>query len=391
MDVDWQNLLENLWRSPVGPLFVGLVFALPPLAGFAWLLYFLLGLPLRRQERARFFLDLVELNLKEGRSVEQSIVSLSHSREPSVGVKFHLLAAHLENGLPLGTALERTRCFLPPALTAMLKAGAETGDLARVMPACRVLLKDGAAQVFNAQHYLAVMVFWTPAMFVLLRVLSVSVWPRFREILKDMAPGTELNPVLTWLPDNALVTVLLLGVPLLFYAGALLYIGGPRLAGWLRIGLPGLSDALFWFLPWHRRRQLRDFSALLAVLLDAGLPEEKAVTLAAECAPNSIFQRRAARVVEALHQGEKLTDAVRHLDDAGEFRWRLANAAHGGGFLAALRGWHEALDAQAFQLEQTAAQALTTGLVLFNGLIVGVTAVATFDLLITILLAVDPW
>ena len=391
MDLDWQNLLENLWQSPLGPLFVGLVFGLLPLAGFSYLLYFLLGLPLRRQERARFFLDLVELTLKEGRSVEQSIVSLSHSRDASVGVKFHLLAAYLENGLPLGAALERTRGFLPPALAAMLKAGGETGQLARVIPACRVMLKDGVARVFSAQHYLALLVFWTPAMFALLRMLSVFVWPKFREILKDMAPGATLNPALAWVPDNALVATLALGLPLLFYVAALLYIGGPRLAGWLRVGLPGLSDALFWFLPWQRRRQQRDFSALLAVLLDAGLPEDKAVTFAAECAANAIFERRAARVVDGLRRGEKLTEAVRHLDDAGEFRWRLANAAHGGGgFLAALRGWHEALDAQAFQQEQTAAQVFTTGLVLFNGLIVGVTAVATFQMLITILLAVDP-
>jgi hypothetical protein len=55
------------------------------------------------------------------------------------------------------------------------------------------------------------------------------------------------------------------------------------------------------------------------------------------------------------------------------------------GFLSALSGWIEALDAKAFQQEQAAAQLLTTGLVLFNGFLVGFLAVNVFLVLTTMI------
>ena len=74
------------------------------------------------------------------------------------------------------------------------------------------------------------------------------------------------------------------------------------------------------------------------------------------------------------------------LDDSGEFHWRLANAIHGrDGFIAALRGWFEALDARAFQQEQAAAQTLTTALVLWNGFVIGVFVVGMFNVLTNII------
>ena len=130
----------------------------------------------------------------------------------------------------------------------------------------------------------------------------------------------------------------------------------------------------------------RDFSVMLALLLDVEVPEDKAVRLAAESTANRVFLMRAERVVADLRQGVKLTEAVRWLDDAGEFRWRLRNAAQAGrGFVAALDGWHETLEAKAFQQEQIASQTITTGFVFLNGLMVSLIAVALFQLLIAVI------
>jgi type II secretory pathway component PulF len=123
----------------------------------------------------------------------------------------------------------------------------------------------------------------------------------------------------------------------------------------------------------------RDFSTLLALLLDSGVPEPEAVALAADGTANAVFRRRAARAVESLRQGVRLTQAVQSLDDSGEFAWRLANAVHGHtGFLGALAGWHESLDAKAFQQEQAAAHGITSALVLWSGLFVGAIAISVF-------------
>jgi type II secretory pathway component PulF len=122
------------------------------------------------------------------------------------------------------------------------------------------------------------------------------------------------------------------------------------------------------------------------VLLDGGVPEAEAVRLAGESTANEICRRRARRVTDALSRGEKLDDAVRAFDDTGEFHWRLANAVHArGGFLAALRGWHAALDAKAFQQEEVATHAITSGLVILNGVVVGLVAIAMFGLLVMVL------
>src|SRR5690242_529661 len=69
-----------------------------PMVGSVYLVYFLLTLPMRRAERGRLFLDLIELGLKQGRTPEAAIVSASASRDPSLGARFHLLAAYLERG-----------------------------------------------------------------------------------------------------------------------------------------------------------------------------------------------------------------------------------------------------------------------------------------------------
>ena len=145
-------------------------------------------------------------------------------------------------------------------------------------------------------------------------------------------------------------------------------------------------DWIAWRVPWKRKRLQRTFSAMLAVLLDGGVPEVEAVRLAGECTANEICRKRTARILAALQQGTKLDDAVRAFDDSGEFHWRLANATHArGGFLNALRGWHEALDAKAFQQEETTAHVLTTGVVILNGVLVALIATAMFGIFVALL------
>src|SRR6059058_864738 len=82
-------------------------------AGVIYLFYFLLTLPMRRSERARLFLDLLELGLKEGRSPDKAIIEASASHDTAPGVRFHLLAAHLESGMKFSDALAKVPRLLP--------------------------------------------------------------------------------------------------------------------------------------------------------------------------------------------------------------------------------------------------------------------------------------
>src|SRR4030095_6380685 len=97
--------LHTLTTLVVLFLFYVVVGVLPSLAG-AYLLYFLLTLPMRRNERARIFLDCLELGLSQGKMAEESIIAVSSSRDRVFGARFYVLGESLRSGARLSDALK---------------------------------------------------------------------------------------------------------------------------------------------------------------------------------------------------------------------------------------------------------------------------------------------
>jgi type II secretory pathway component PulF len=355
---------------------------------FSVVLHFLLSLPMRRRDRALFFLDLVETVVSRGQPVEQAILSAAENQDRAIGVRFFMVAAHIEGGARLGEALEKVPSFLPPQVNAMIRAGEKLGDLRKVLPACREVLRVAPDTVRTTMHYMvAILLLFAPAAIFLISLLSMFVVPKFKDVAGGM--GVEVWPLAQFvfaLNDHFILVGFEAALFLALLAVAAVYIGGPGLVRWFQFRNVPVVDWLTWRIPWKRKKLLRAFSAMLAVLLDCGLPEAEAIRLAGESTANEICRRRAQRVIAALATGAKLEEAVRTFDDTGEFHWRLSNATHAqGGFLRALRGWHEALDAQAFQQEETATHALTSGLVILNGVVVGLIAIGMFGMLVMLL------
>lgn len=377
--------MEHFFTGFLAALLWALVFMLP-VGVFSTFLHFLLSLPMQRRDRARFFLDLLETALERGQSIEHAILSAAETRDRAMGVRFYMLAAHIENGARLGEALEKVPSFLPPQVNAMLRAGEKLGDLKKVLPACREVLRITPDTVRSTTHYMvAILLVFAPIAIWLISLLMIFVVPRFKEVAAGM--GVQVWPLAQFVFANAFKLVLFEAV--LFFilmAVAIFYIGGPGLVRWAQFRWFPILDWLAWQTPWKRKKLLRAFSAMLAVLLDGGVPEAEAVRLAGDSTANDICRGRTLRIIAALEKGVKLDEAVRAFDDNGEFHWRLTNAVHArGGFLAALRGWHEALDAKAFQQEETATHLMTSGLVLVNGLVVALIATAMFGLLVMVL------
>lgn len=373
------------------------VLGLVPILGLLYVIYFLVTLPMRRNERARGFLDLLELGLKEGHTPEGAIRDAAASQDRSLGARFHLLAAHLQEGLRLSQALEQVPRLLPPQVCAMLRTGERIGGIAKVLPACRLLLRDSTSQVRGALNYLLLLAFIvTPFAVVVPLMIRVKILPSFKAVFEGMLEGAQLPALTKWVfATSELSTMVMLAGLVLLWLLTLFYLGGPRLRQWLEFVLPvGLSawDRLLLRLPWRRKRLQRDFSAMLTLLLEAEVPEAEAVRMAGEATDNAAFARRAATAGRLLVEGQKLPEAVQALDESGEFGWRLGNAlSRGGGFVRALAGWHEALDAKAFQLEQAAAQLTTTFLVLLNGAIVACIVVGMFMALVKLLNMATLW
>jgi type II secretory pathway component PulF len=376
---------SGMWNFVVS-LFCYALFILLPVVFFAAVLHLLYSIPFRRRERARFFLDLIETALLRGQSVEHVILSAAESHDRALSVRFYIVAAHIEGGLKLGESLGKEPCFLPPQISAMLRAGEKLGDLKSVLPACREIRRDAPAAVRSAVHYMvALLLVFSPIAVFMIWIMAEFVFPRFKEVASGV--NVELWPVTKFVfafsPELVMFEVLLF---LLLTFAAVVYVGGPGFVRWFQFrGLP-FVDWIAWRVPWKQKRLQRTFSAMLAVLLDGGVPEAEAVRLAGDCTANEICRRRSLRVIAAIEKGIKLDEAVRAFDDSGEFHWRLTNATHArGGFLKALRGWHEALDAKAFQQEEATAHVVTSGLVILNGLLVALIATAMFGILLAML------
>lgn len=359
---------------------------LAPLCGLLFAGYACFSLPLKRKERARFFLDLLDTALKEGRGVENVFISISETRDCSMGVRFHLFAAYLETGLRFSEALDKVPRLLPPQIARMLKVGAQMGDIRKVLPACRQLLKDAESQTQGAINYLVLLAFAiTPMGIVIFGALETFVMPTFLAVAKEMG-GQNPRGIIFLVEHKSLLISLQILLLMSVWLVAFCYIGGPRLTAWTKSGAAGMIDRLFYSLPWRRKRMERDFSAMLAVLLDSGVPEAEALRLAAGCTANGVFQKKTTLAVAALERGITLPEAVQNLDHSGEFGWRLSHAMRTrGGFMQAILGWNEALDAKAFQQEQATAQTASTGLLLANALLVGFLVISVFGVLISII------
>ena len=374
-----------------------LLLGLLPVIGVLYGIYSLLTLPIRRTERARLFLDLLQLGLDSGRTPEQAIAEAAATRDRSLGVPLRLLAAYLQRGLPLQEALEKVPRLIPPQIRAMLKTGRAIGDVRKVLPACRVSLGGAVSQVRGALNYLLVLSFLaTPFTVIVPLILKVKVMPSYRAIFAGLSEGAMLPPFTRLVLALSSELVALQVASMLFvWLLTVCYLGGPRLRGWVRRISPAaatLVDCVLYWLPWRRKRLQRDFSAILAASLEAGVPEKDAVRLAAQSTANTVFIARGERAAALLAQGIRLPEAIGVLDRSGEFKWRLANALQSNGrFVKALEGWHQALDAKAFQLEQTAAQTATTLLVLLNGFIVAAIVLGMFLPLIALLNRMTLW
>jgi type II secretory pathway component PulF len=360
--------------------------------GLLVIIYLALSTPLRRQERARLFLDLLEDGLRDGQSPEHTIVDISHAHDRTLGPQFHLLAAHIEAGMRLRQALSKVPNLVPRRVAAMLRQYEHVDSLPSILSACRRLLTDASSQSMMAVNYvICIFLLSSPAWLFIPVFFAVRIFPRFKEITEDM--GVKLPPAMTFCLQHS-IAILIVQVGVLVAVCVAAFTSGVtgRAFRWLDPVVKPIGDRLMWRLPWRRKRLLWGFSELLAVFLDEDVSEAKAVQLAAAGTDNRVFMRLGDRIVERLQQGVPLTEAITALDDRGEFRWRLANAAYAhGGFRAALAGWQQGLDAKAFQEEQAASQIITTALVILNGALVALIAFSVFQALTSIVWVVSLW
>ncbi len=143
-----------------------------------------LSRPLRRQERARLFLELLESGIRDGQSPERTIVDISHTHDPTLGPQFHLLAAHIESGMRLSQALAKVPKLLPRRVAVMLRQCEHTDNLPAILSVCRRLLTGASSRSMTAVNYV-IAVFLLCAIPGLTIYYAAVIFPNFSEIVMD--------------------------------------------------------------------------------------------------------------------------------------------------------------------------------------------------------------
>ncbi len=302
--------------------------------GEMYLIHFLFSLPMRRVERARLFLDLLAGALQRGQPVEQMILSVAQSRDLVLGIRFHMLAAHVEDGARLAEALRKVPRYLPAQILAMLQAAAKRWVTRRksCQPAMEILPGTPSAAVRSAVDIISS---WSSSFCAGLCRRDAADDGFCRSKIQGRGGGdgrTSLAGIVLLVFDSGgwrliaaeiALTVLVVGM-------AVIYISGGRGAGAmdsisrishrpirLRGGCRGSGS---------RRLYRTPFSAMLAVLLDGGVPEAEAVQMAgSDCTANEIAQSSSGTDHGGTEKAEsnwmpQWPDSM----TAREFRWRLA-------------------------------------------------------------------
>ena len=398
------DFLQSLVAAP-NVMMVAVLFALP--------IYLILTYPLRWRERTRLLLWIIEAGISRGKSPEHAICDLPRARLAvwrqivrailflyTIGIvwffcrkaetseHFPRLARQIEKGHSLTEALRRVPGFVPVQVIETLAVGERLGDIGKVLPACRQVVDVQRSRIRAAQSYF-VLVFAggfvaVPAVFA---VVAGYVFPQFEMMFMEM--DVSLPPLARFIIEYSNIFFVTTAVGLFLLVAIIFYCRGLTLKSGFPFKYPGA--VVSYLLPWCRMRIQRDFSAMLTTLLDAGIPETEAVAMAAQSTANWVMIQRAETAAELMERGVSLVDAIGRID-GGEFRWRLANAVHAdGGFREALAGWHDALTCKAEQGEQAAAHLVTTGLLLVNGLMVGVCSIGIFQCLTSMMEAGCLW
>ena len=359
----WAEVGFGFEVVPVVYYLLSVVLASAGLVGICWR-------PIQRRERVRFFLYLLAQAEESGQSIEQIIISLSKGGEQPLGPQFDRVARHIEWGLMnLPEALAREPGCLPAQVVDTYKVGHETGDVSLILPVAQENHRENGESVFSGLIY-HVIVLSIAVMIV--GILMTYVIPKFKAIFADMLEPGEVLPEFTMLflkiSDTIKNNAAALFIPLLLLLGVWFYC---KKKGWL--------DAFWLLMPWRRKRLQRDYSRVLVLLLDSGVPEEKAIELAAQSTSNRTIKKRARKVIASLQSGMGLTEAIKLMDDSREFRWRLTNALQTDGkFVDSLNGWHQSLSARADRQHRSFASLIEATMILLLGLIIGSIMIGMF-------------
>ncbi len=271
----------------------------------------------------------VRQNLPLGQAIE-TCAQDGPKGNPFKRAMLRTIAEQVDNGRPLSEVMAAYPGAFPAPYRALVRAGERGGSLARVLEHLRE-----AAEVADAGGRRA-MIHITYPLMVSLVVCVVAVFslifvaPMLGQVFGEMEVEFDGNPAARMVVAGHLAPV----VPVVLLFVALLCSSWTALRGFLERFVPSLSRLLSWltwrtpvFSRYERRRATAGYALAAGRLLEAGVPVEEALEIAAGAAGSHYFERIAGGAAGLVAEGQPLSAALRAGDRRGElpadFLWYL--------------------------------------------------------------------
>ena len=334
---------------------------------------------------------IVRRNLPLGSSLSAFASELSVWRARSRSM-LESIADDTDNGLLLADALDRYPSVFPKAYRALVRAGERGGNLAHVMDRLGEMARLRGATTRRVLAYLLYPAALLTILVGISSVLIVVVVPQFAVMFREAVPGGTLPPAMTlFLQLAEMATGWWYLVPL---GAAALY------AAWASVKGRGASTAVASWTGWHlpllkryeRRRAVSQYALVAGRLIEAGLPEQESLEVAAVSSGNVCMDRIARGASERTKEGAKLSDALRTADARGElppeFAWYVEVGEASGRLPEALVSASESAAERSRSALGDLVSLIVPGGVLVCASFVGLLGYAVFDALVTIMEAV---
>lgn len=273
---------------------------------------------------------------KTGAPLPEVLRSLSREAgNPAFSRSLERIAQGVENGRALDELLHEEERVFPSIIPNLIRAGQESGRLPEVLRLTATFLWRSEAIASQIRSALAYPIMVAALTLCICVPVVFFIIPMFADLFKEMI-------VFGGLPPQTRVALAVAEHPFAFSGivlGILFVIGlfvfhGERLATcvslrqYLLLRIPLLGSAL-------RCAFLARFTALMALLLRAGLPLERALLLAGELDPSTIPPVTLEQMNQVLQRGGGLAGAMRtHRTVFPELLIWMVDAAHGSDRLA---------------------------------------------------------
>ena len=348
-----------------------------------------------RQRRAAMVVSYLEQAARMNLPLPRMLWAAQRSESGKSALRLAQLRERMEDGLPIGAALELSVPEIPDRSIAIVSAAERMGRLSHAL---KRLLDE---QTASARRDTLDTVFYRvyPAVMVLMvslivSMVSVYVLPKFQTIFRDFGVAMPAITTRTFQIAYALA-------PLLLIVAFLWVLGMAGRTMWetfhpLRFGqtvFHVVMQHVLWWLPvthaLERDRGLADLFDFLAEAVGAQAPMDKALAEASSLKVNIVLKEKVARWGQQVAQGMPMHEAAR---DCGmpEIVWGMLGTAHhrddAANVLWFLSRYYGSRFSRAASLVHGATVPV---IVLCFGVIVGVVALSMFVPMITLLSAVS--